>query len=136
MPDLIFVPPGMQTFTDPNGQPLAGGFVHHYIPGGLTEKDTWQDQQGAALNANPIELDAEGRCIIWGTGLYRQIVTDADGNEIWDRVTGQSVEETGSSVASVVEAESTDFAVSVQYLHVAGYYESGDGGDGDYIKAI
>lgn len=82
-----WVPPGKQTFVDLNGVPLAHGFVHHYIPGGSTRKDTWQDYDETVLNTNPIQLDERGQCIIWGLGSYRQVLTDVDGNEIWDRNT-------------------------------------------------
>ena len=78
-----FVPPGKQTFVDEEGVPLAGGFLHHYVPGSSVRKDTWQDYDEAALNTNPIVLDARGQCIIYGNGKYRQRLTDADANEIW-----------------------------------------------------
>lgn len=82
-----FLPPGKQTFVDENGVPLAGGFVHHYIPGGSVRKDTWQDYDQTSLNTNPIVLDARGQCMIFGSGKYRQRLTDSAGNEIWDRNT-------------------------------------------------
>lgn len=82
-----WLPPGKQTFVGLDGTPLVGGFVHHYVPGTSTRKDTWQDSDQSALNTNPIVLDERGQCLIWGTGGYRQVLTDADGNEIWDRPT-------------------------------------------------
>jgi len=80
-----WLPPGEQTFVDLNGVPLAGGFLYHYIPGTSVKKDTWQDYDQTALNTNPILLDEAGRAVIFGNGSYRQRLTDADGNEIWDR---------------------------------------------------
>jgi hypothetical protein len=82
-----FLPPGRQTFVDTAGKPLAGGFVYHYIPATSTAKDTWQDYTQTVLNSNPIELDENGQCMIFGNGAYRQRLEDVDHNEIWDRVT-------------------------------------------------
>ena len=79
--------PGRWQFIDIDGAPLVGGFVYHYYPLGLTPKDTYQDFAGEVLNANPLTLDARGQAAIWGSGRYRQIVTDADGNQIWDEET-------------------------------------------------
>lgn len=78
---------GMQYFTDNNGEPLAGGKVYMYIPSTTTLKDTWQDAGETILNTNPIILDAAGRAVIYGTGEYRQFLTDALDNEIWDQLT-------------------------------------------------
>jgi hypothetical protein len=49
-----------QSFTDANGNPLAGGTVAHYLPGTLTPTNTWQDQGLTSLNPNPVTLDASG----------------------------------------------------------------------------
>lgn len=81
------LPNGEQQFCDINGEPYASGTVTHYIPSTTTLKDTWQDQAQTTLNQNPLTLDAAGRAIIWGSGSYRQVLKDADGNTIWDRVT-------------------------------------------------
>lgn len=80
-----WLPPGKQTFVDDDGHPLAGGLLHHYIPGTDTRKTTWQDYDQTAANTNPIELDERGQAIIYGNGRYRQVLQDADGVEIWDR---------------------------------------------------
>lgn len=85
----VWVPPGKQQFLDPLTQePLVGGLVYFYIPATFTPKDTWQDQAQMSLNTNPIVLDAAGECIIWGDGLYRQILKRADSTQIWDQETG------------------------------------------------
>lgn len=85
MPFLL--PNGEQTFLDDDGNPLADGTVDFYIPSTTTRKDTWQNVGGTILNTNPVELDSAGRAVIWGTGSYRQVVKDADGNTIWDKIT-------------------------------------------------
>jgi hypothetical protein len=78
---------GEQTFLDANGDPLSGGKVYMYIPSTTTFKNTWQDEGETILNANPIVLDAAGRCIIYGNGKYRQYLTDQFGTLVWDQLT-------------------------------------------------
>ncbi len=81
------LPNASQQFCDSNGQPLAGGLVYFYVPGTSTPKNTWQDQGLTVLNVNPVVLNSAGRAIIWGSGSYRQLVTDVNGNSIWDQIT-------------------------------------------------
>ena len=81
------LPNGKQQFLDSNGKPLAGGSVYMYIPATTSFKTTWQDNQQATPNTNPITLDGAGEAIIYGSGQYRQIVYDAAGNLIWDQLT-------------------------------------------------
>lgn len=81
------LPNGKQQFVDANGIPLAGGTVQFYVPGTTTPKDTWQDTGETILNTNPIVLDGSGQAIIYGEGVYRQVVKDVDGNLIWDQLT-------------------------------------------------
>jgi hypothetical protein len=81
------LPNGKLQYVDIDGNPLVGGTVAFYAPGGLTPKDTWQDYGASVLNANPITLDARGQAIVWGQGRYRQIVKDSLGNLIWDQET-------------------------------------------------
>ena len=66
---------------------LAGGSVGFYIPGTSTVKQTFQDAAQTILNTNPVKLDANGCAIIYGTGIYRQILWDSLGNEVWDQLT-------------------------------------------------
>ena len=51
-------------FTNANGQPLSGGFVYTYVPGTTTNKTTWQNAAQTVANANPIQLDAYGSCLL------------------------------------------------------------------------
>lgn len=80
------LPNGVLQFVDINGAPLVGGTVTFYIPTTTTPKDTWQDAGQSILNENPLPLDERGQCVVWGTGSYRQIIKDIDGNLIWDKV--------------------------------------------------
>lgn len=81
------LPNAKQQFIDSNGKPLAGGSVYFYIPNTSTLKNTYQDAAQTILNTNPVILDASGQAIIWGNGVYRQVVYDQFGNLIWDQIT-------------------------------------------------
>ena len=72
-------------FIDADGHPYAGGTLETYITGTTTPKTTWVDPEQAALNTNPIVLDAAGRCLCWGDGEYRLILRDSAGNLVWDQ---------------------------------------------------
>jgi hypothetical protein len=72
-------------FLDGNGHPYAGGSLFTYIMATSTPKTTWQDINATAVNTNPIVLDAAGRCIVFGDGVYRLVLHDAMGNLIFDQ---------------------------------------------------
>lgn len=82
------LPNGERTFLDLNGNPLSGGSVYTYVPGTTDPSPTWTDEGMTVPNPNPVVLDQAGRAVIWGDGLYRQIVYDMFGNLIWDQETG------------------------------------------------
>lgn len=93
------LPNGEQTFFDNNGLPLSAGCVYFYTPGTLAPKATYQDSGQTVANSNPVQLDAAGRAIIYGTGTYRQIVKLAGtgvspcapaGAQIWDQLTAST----------------------------------------------
>src|SRR5581483_8130265 len=94
------LPNGMQTFLDQNGQPLASACVYFYTPGTLAPKATYQNSAQTIANTNPVQLDAAGRAIIYGTGTYRQIVNATGPNpstpclpagaQIWDQLTAST----------------------------------------------
>lgn len=73
------LPPARSVFYDANGNPVSGGVVHTYIPGGTVAKITWQDAAATIPNANPIILDSAGSALIYGAGAYQLTVTDALG---------------------------------------------------------
>jgi len=70
-------------------QSLAGGTVTYYYPNTTTYKQTWFNSDQAAIhqNTNPVQLDANGCAVVYGTGSYRQILKDSLGNTIWDQTT-------------------------------------------------
>lgn len=67
---------------DANGNPLCGGLVYVYVPGGTTPATTWQDAAETTPNANPIVLDGNGSALIYGVGNYQITVTDSLGNAV------------------------------------------------------
>lgn len=87
---MSLLPNAEQQFLDGNGVPLAGGFVYTYLPGTTTPVTTWTDYLSTTVNTNPIVLDSGGRATIWAAGPVRQVVTDLNGNLIWDQVTSGS----------------------------------------------
>lgn len=89
------LPTAKTQFLDANGRPLAGGKVFFYFVATETKKDTFQDPDLAIPNTNPVVLDSYGEASIWGTGSYRQVLTDKDGVQIWDQVT----QEVGASLS-------------------------------------
>lgn len=82
------LPTARTIFFDANGDPLAGGFVYMYVPPNTTTpKTTWQDALGATPNSNPIVLDADGSCLLYGSGQYLQKVYDSLSNLIYTGLT-------------------------------------------------
>lgn len=70
-------------------QSLAGGQVYFYQPNTNIFKSTWFNPAATSgyQNTNPVQLDANGCAIIYGTGSYRQVLQDSLGNTIWDQIT-------------------------------------------------
>lgn len=78
MAATTLLPPGKQCFAGASGA-LAGGSVYFYYPSTTTFKQTFQDSTQTTLNTQPIILDSNGCAIIYGVGVYRQVVyTGAD----------------------------------------------------------
>jgi hypothetical protein len=103
------LPNAKQQFFGPNGVPLSGGSVYYYIPNTTTFKATYQDQAQTILNSNPVILDANGECVVWGTGAYRQQVFDVNGNLIWDQVTQDPQAALTGNITDKKYAAGTDF---------------------------
>jgi hypothetical protein len=97
-------------FCDADGMPYAGGTLATLVAGTSTPKPTWVDPMQAALNTNPIVLDAAGRCLCWGDGDYRLILHDAAGNLIWDQPSSTIV---SAAMMPVVTAPTIPDAVEI-----------------------
>lgn len=127
------LPNGKQTFLSNNGQPLSIGYVYFYIPGTTTNKNTYKDSAQTILNTNPVRLDAAGRAIIYGSGTYRQVVKDMNGNIIWDQLTNDTSgsvtffggTSTGSGNAQVVAGSSFSAVPGQAIEFIAGFTNSG-----------
>lgn len=105
----LLLPEPEQQFLDGDGAPYAGGTVTTYIPGTDTPKDTWRDEGGTILNANPIVLDAAGRAIIYGDGDYRLVLRDVNGLLVYDQLTDSVISD---AMLPVVGAATIDDAVA------------------------
>lgn len=70
--------------SDDQKNPLAGGKVYFYEAGTLTLKDIYLDRDKTIPASNPVILDIYGRAEIFGDGLYKLIVKDANDVIIWD----------------------------------------------------
>lgn len=127
------LPNAKQQFFDGNGTPLAGGSVAFYAPGTTMPKNTWQDSGETILNTNPVILDLAGEALIYGSGQYRQVVKDSNGNLIWDQLTQDAVSASGISTAMqpITSASSTALGMALlgglQGVNVAAYGAVGDG---------
>lgn len=126
-------------FQDVNGNPLSGGMVYAYVPGGTTPKTTWQDSGETTPNSQPIVLDSAGSCLCYGDGDYSFTVTDASGNNIpaYSGLT-QTIE---TQAAATVILSTVDNVAALRALTntvingvivywVIGYHTPGDGGEG------
>ena len=88
-----FLGAGWQLFNN-NGIPLSGGFVYTYQAGTTTPQATYTSNSGLVQNANPIQLDSEGRTPddVWLTegSVYKFVVKDSNGVLIgtYDNISG------------------------------------------------
>lgn len=135
------LPNGEQVFLDSDGNPLGAGTVQFCIPNTDTLKNTWQDAGETILNDNPLELDAAGRAIIYGSGVYRQIVRDVFGNLVWDQLT-TALGSGGQTVNAVITGGGTIAVASGIFPIVNGtsgpitIVLPGSPGQGDSVKFI
>lgn len=122
------LPDGKQQFLSNTGVPLASGKVFMYVPNTTTFKNTWQDAAQVTLNTNPVILDASGRALIYGSGIYRQLVQTSAGVPIYDALTTSTLgasdvsffygnaTSTGSANAQIVAATTpATFALTTGY---------------------
>ena len=79
------LPLGVVQVCDGNGFPLAAGTIDTFVANSSTPKTTWTIADKSAANSNPIVLDSAGRAVIYGDGVYRLLVKDAEGNTVWDQ---------------------------------------------------
>ena len=82
----IILPVAFQ-YCDTNGVPLSGGTIDFYVPNTTTRKATYQDYGMTVANPNPVVLNSAGRAVIIGSGAYRAVTKDVNGNLIGDAQT-------------------------------------------------
>ncbi len=78
--------PKLQLFDD-DGAPVVGGFLFSYEAGTDTPLDTYTDEDLSVPNENPVELDANGRAVVFltpGVG-YKFILQDEDEVQLWEQ---------------------------------------------------
>lgn len=105
---------------------LAGGTVGFYIPNTSSVKQTWRDAGQTTLNSNPVSLDANGCAIIYGAGIYRQLLKDGLGNTVWDQLTASTspigifwaglATGTGNAIAIVDSSFALQDGATIQFL--------------------
>lgn len=74
-----------QQFQNKNGSILTHGKIYVYYQGRTALADTYADEDGIALNTNPIILDNNGRapCFVSTMYAYTVVVCDPYGNELF-----------------------------------------------------
>ena len=91
-------------FFDDAGDPVAGGSLYTYANGTTTPQTTWSDEAATVPNANPIILDAAGRCKAFlGTSEYTFTLKTSGGALVktWDNVAGVA---NSSAIAGKLDA--------------------------------
>ncbi len=81
---MLFTP-GLQPLGN-SGEIVPAGLLNFYEAGTLVRKDTYPSAAGGSANTNPVELDGNGRALIYldNDGAYDIVFTDADGEvEFW-----------------------------------------------------
>ena len=118
-----------QIFIDANGAPLAGGWVTVYNYGTNTLATTYSDPPCTIANTNPIELDAAGSWPIYGQGLYRFSVTDAQNNPVASlngTVAGAGVTIAYAGLGAVLPQIGVNGSPAMAGIPIGGMYLTGD----------
>jgi len=66
-----------------DGKPLAFGKLYTYQAKTNTPKPTYQSEDQAVENSNPVTLNGEGYANVYLSGAYKMVLKDSDENEIW-----------------------------------------------------
>jgi hypothetical protein len=81
------LPPPYSQFYDNSGNPLSGGKVYFYLAGTTTKGKVYKDSLETARHKNPVELDSNGRALIFieADVSYDVVVRDASGSLIYEQ---------------------------------------------------
>lgn len=96
-------------FDDIGGEPLVGGRLYTYLAGTDTPAVTYENENGTALNTNPIILDMRGECRLWLKDgvMYKLVLKDKHDNLIW-------VQDDITNVSFFADIESRDETIDVE----------------------
>ena len=116
--------------------PSDGAQLFFQVTGGGADKDTFSDQAGTNVNANPVIADADGLFqAIFIVGSYKVILEDKNDVQQWEEDPVISTLESTdlaivyANVAAMVA--DTQLAVGL-FVRTEGYFTAGDGGDNNY----
>ncbi len=107
---------------DQNNDPVPGALVYFYAAGTTTPKATYSNRELTTVNANPVVCDSGGypQTEIWlGDGLYKVVITDADGAAIsgfsdLDNFTVGGGEDLTAIKSSVGNTSGTNYATAIE----------------------
>ena len=96
-------------FDDIGGEPLVGGRLYTYLAGTNTPAVTYENENGTALNTNPIILDMRGECRLWLKDgvMYKLVLKDKHDNPIWEQ-------DNITNVSFFTDIESRDETIDVE----------------------
>lgn len=97
---------------DNNGNILSNGLVYTYQVGTSTPVPTYQDDAETVLNENPVLISPFGRTLLFGTGNFRLIVKDSNGNTIYDQNTSSFLESNAISAAMAPVVSASTLALA------------------------
>lgn len=120
-------------FFDDQGDPVENGWLRFLVSAtNNTDKETYSDANQTVANANPLQLDAAGRCPnVYGQGKYRVVlfennpVTNLPGSQLaeFDPVFAQVITESAGENFSEWDVDVTyEVGSIVSYQH--SYYRS------------
>lgn len=113
---VSMIGPKFYAWDSDTGKPLAFGKVYTYAAGTNTPKPTWQSEDGAVANTNPVILNGAGYADIYLRGRYKIVVKDADDVEVW---TADPVSDASSLLQPWIE-ETTATQVAPNQFKVTG----------------
>lgn len=129
-----------QTALDTAGVTLPGAKLYFYQSGTATPLATYSDDALSQSNTNPVEADAGGlfpAIFLQPSVDYKVILTDEDGNQLWeaDPVTGGGLTVSTETVTNIAALKALSVTASLvgSVIFVLGYYTQGDGGEGLFL---
>lgn len=100
--------------TDSNGAPVEGAKIYTYEIDGVTEKDSFDGENGS-VNANPVLTNAAGLADVYLDGVYEIVVKDADDNLLYSKnpvTSANQLTDVWIQKRSATYASTTTFTVS------------------------